>query len=71
MVLIYLHSGDCVEVLGAVEVETSHNRLLCLGDNDEELAAFYLSDVKAYATDEEHIRLIEEEVCDEDRTFTI
>ena len=69
--MVYLHSGDCIEVEGAVEVETSSKRLLCLGSNDEELASFYLSDVKAYATTERYVRLIQDELCEEDRTYTI
>jgi hypothetical protein len=65
MVLIYLYTGECIELEDAVRVEIQGDRLTCYGPHGEVRTTFPTRDVETYTADEEYAELLKEEVCED------
>ena len=65
MLLVYLTSGVCVEVPGAVSAEQRNERLVCLDSDGNVVSSFQAQYVQAFTSDADMIDAIEEEVCED------
>jgi hypothetical protein len=65
MVLVYLKSGDCIEVAAAVATEQDDERLFCLARDGYRLATFQSAEVQAFTIDPRMAEQMKEEVCDD------
>lgn len=52
MVLLYLASGDCIELESAVEAETQGSFLVCVDRFGSDLTRFRLREVTAFTSQE-------------------
>jgi hypothetical protein len=65
MLLVYLKSGVCVEVPGAVSAEHRGERLVCLDDEGSIVSSFQAEYVEAFTSDPDMVEAIVEEVCED------
>jgi hypothetical protein len=65
MLLVYLTSGVCVEVPGAVSAEQRGERLVCLDADGAVLSSFQAKYVSAFTADPVMVEAIEEDVCED------
>ncbi len=65
MVLIFLRTGDCVEVEAAVSANSIAGYVLCFDRDGKEVANFLAEDVEAFTKSPETARLLEDEICDD------
>ena len=65
MLLVYLTSGVCVEVPGAVSAEQRGERLVCLDAEGNVVSSFQAQYVIAFTADPDMVEAMEEEVCED------
>src|SRR5690348_2324184 len=65
MLLIYMKSGECIEVEAAVAARIINHEILCFDPQGVQAASFPEKDVAAYTLDTATARLMENEVCNE------
>jgi len=65
MVLVYLNTGECIEVRDAVEARTVRPYLICRNGQGEEVARFHLRVIQSFTRNERLIRVFRQEICDE------
>jgi len=65
MVLVYLRTGDCIEVRDAASAERRNDSLICLDAKGRAAATFLASDVETYTANEELATAIKNEVCED------
>lgn len=65
MVLVYLKSGECIEVSEADAARRDDSELICLDSRSSELARFDLDEVETFTLDERVAELIKEEECED------
>jgi hypothetical protein len=65
MLLVYLISGVCVEVPGAVSAEQRGERLVCLDEAGNVVSSFQAQYVEAFTSDPDMAETILDEVCED------
>jgi hypothetical protein len=65
MLLVYLTSGVCVEVPGAVSAEQRDERLVCLDAECNVVSSFQAQYVSAFTSDPVMVEAIEDDVCED------
>jgi len=65
MLLVYLTSGVCVEVPGAVAAEQRAERLVCLDTEGSVVSSFQAEFVQAFTSDPDMVEAIVDEVCED------
>lgn len=65
MMLIYLNSGECIEVLDATTAERRNGSLVCLDERGRPTATFQASHVESFTANEKIAEAMKEEVCDD------
>ena len=65
MLLVYLVSGVCVEVPGAVSAEQRGERLVCLDNVGNVVSSFQAQYVEAFTSDPDMVEAIVDEVCED------
>ena len=65
MVLVYLNSGECIEVTNAFSAERRSDLLVCLDRDGHLTASFAASTVESFTSNEEMAEAIKEEVCED------
>jgi hypothetical protein len=65
MVLVYLNTGECIEVQSAVRAESRNGSLVCLDRSGYVTATFPAADVQSFTANEEMADAIKEEVCED------
>lgn len=63
MVLVYLKSGECIEVSEADATRRDDSELVCLDSRSNELARFDLDEVETFTLDSRVADVIKEEDC--------
>ena len=63
--LIYLNSGECIEVQDATTAERRNGSLVCLDERGRTTATFQASDVESFTANEEIAEAMKEEVCED------
>ena len=65
MILVYLKSGDCIEIEGAIKAERQGESLVCYGSAGETVATFAAIDVDAFTANPEIAEIILDEACED------
>jgi hypothetical protein len=65
MLLIYLKTGDCIEVRDAVRAERRNESLVCLDSDGHATATFPVSEVESYTGNDFIAISMKDEVCDD------
>ena len=65
MVLVYLTSGECIEVQAAWGAQRVNDSLVCTDVKGRHVASFVSQDVVAFTANPETAELMAEEVCDD------
>jgi hypothetical protein len=65
MVLIYLTTGDCIEVEAAARVAVSSGSVVCLDDRGSEVMRFPAFQVESFTSNPETAELLKDEVCED------
>ena len=65
MVLVYLNTGDCIEVRDAFSAERRNGSLVCLDRSGQTTATFSATDVESFTANEEFAEAMKEEVCED------
>ncbi len=68
MVLVYLHSGRCIEVLEATTTLRRGSELHCLDRGGNVVQRFPAQDVKAYSSDPEAQEMLKEVSAEQPRS---
>ncbi|HWO72266.1 MAG TPA: hypothetical protein VNN21_01775 [Dehalococcoidia bacterium] len=66
MVLVYLNTGECIEVREAVDAGVVQPYLVCRNSRGEEVARFHLRVIQSFTRNERLIQVFRQEICDED-----
>ena len=65
MVLIYLNTGECIEVQDAVKAELRNDNFVCLDVLGHTTATFAAGDVESFTANEQMAESFKEEVCED------
>lgn len=65
MVLVYLYTGECIEVEDADRAERRGDTLVCLTDSGDVTMTFEAKDVESYTANEIYAEQFKEEVCED------
>ncbi len=65
MVLVYLNSGECIEIQDAVRAERAGDKLICYDPAGSATATFDALEVETFTANEDVADQIKEEVCED------
>ena len=65
MVLVYLNTGECIEVEPAVRVAVEDELFVCYTPENEAVATFPRLEVQTYTANEGVAEQLKEEVCED------
>src|SRR5262245_53306028 len=65
MLLVFMTSGECIEVEAAVAARVVNDEVVCFSGEGYQVASFTKTDVEAFTRDASIARLVKDEVCDE------
>jgi hypothetical protein len=65
MVLVYLNSGECIEVRDALRAERRNSVFVCLDSSGHVTASFQAADVESFTANEVIADALKEEVCED------
>jgi hypothetical protein len=65
MVLIYLKSGECIELADAATAEHDNGDLICLDPQGRKIASFERAQVEAFTVEPLVAEVIKDEICEE------